>query len=376
MTHRNGPTIVDVAARAGVSKSLVSLVMRQAPNVSEEKRTAVLRAASELGYRPNAAARTLVRRRSNIIGVLLSDLHNPFFTEVVGGISDAALSRDYRALINTGERTVAGEQVATETLLQLRTDGIILVGTVVGASLIDRVGAETPTVLASRASRSKVVDSVVTDDDMGAQLAVDHLVGLGHRRIAHITGGRGAGARTRRRGYERAMSRHGLTALVADGDYTEAGGIAGVDLLFSGRSRPTAVVAANDLNAIGVLQALAARGVSVPDEVSVVGYDDTFLAALEHIGLTSVHQERAVMGRTAVELLVERIDGGRSEARHVVLEPGLTIRTTTAPPPPTSSSGAPGAVPTSIGPSTTSARARTSRPTAANAVAVPKGTPA
>jgi DNA-binding LacI/PurR family transcriptional regulator len=330
----SGPTIVDVAARAGVSKSLVSLVMRGSSNVSDEKRTAVLEAAAALGYRPNAAARTLVRQRSHIVGVLLSDLHNPFFTEVVGGIFDAARRHDYQALINTGERSVSGERTATETLLQLRTDGVILVGTVIGADVIDRVGAETPTVLASRGSRSKVVDSVVTDDNAGARLAVDHLVALGHRRIAHVTGGRGAGARNRLRGFERAMTRHGLTPIVADGAYTEAGGIAGAETLFARRSgAPTAVLAANDLSAIGVLEALSARGLSVPDEVSVVGYDDTFLAALEHIGLTSVRQERIVMGITAVELLIERIDGGRTTSRHVVLDPQLTVRTTTAPPP-------------------------------------------
>jgi DNA-binding LacI/PurR family transcriptional regulator len=331
---RRGPTIIDVAHRAGVSKSLVSLVMRGAPNVSEERRRAVLEAAAELRYRPNAMAQILVRRRSFVIGVMLSDLHNPFFTAVVDGISAHAHTADYRALINTGDRSPGSERDAVETLLRLRTDGIVLAGTVIDAATIDRVGREVPLVLASRVTRSRVVDSVVTDDVAGAGLAVEHLVGLGHRRIAHITGGRGAGSRHRATGYRRAMGRHGLARVVSvvPGSYTEMGGIDGVRRLDSEGALPTAIVAPNDLAAIGVLQALEARGLSVPGDVSVVGYDDSHLASLEHIALTSVRQDPMGIGSTAVELLLERLDHGRTGPRHVVLEPGFTIRATTGPP--------------------------------------------
>ena len=259
---RRGPTIIDVAHRAGVSKSLVSLVMRGAPNVSEERRRAVLEAAAELRYRPNAMAQILVRRRSFVIGVMLSDLHNPFFTAVVDGISSHAHTADYRALINTGDRSPGSERDAVETLLRLRTDGIVLAGTVIDAATIDRVGREVPLVLASRVTRSRVVDSVVTDDVAGAGLAVEHLIRLGHRRIAHITGGRGAGSRHRATGYRRAMGRHGLAGeiSVVPGSYTEMGGIDGVRRLQAEGTLPTAIFAPNDLAAIGVLQALEARG--------------------------------------------------------------------------------------------------------------------
>jgi DNA-binding LacI/PurR family transcriptional regulator len=334
MPRRDRPTIIDVAARAGVSKSLVSLVLRGAPNVSDERRRAVLEAAAELGYRPNAMARSLVRRRSDLVGVMVSDLHNPFFTAVIDGIAAAAQANGYRALLNSGDRTSDGERDAVETLLQLRADGLILVGTVVSEELIDRVAADTHIVLASRQSTSRLADSIVTDDATGCRLAVDHLVALGHRRIGHVTGGSGAGAAERLRGFQAAMDRNGLLehAMVADGSFTEAGGIAGVEALLSAAALPTAVFAANDQAAIGALRALASAGLRVPQDVSVVGYDDTYLAAFEHIDLTSVHQAAVEMGRESARLLIERTDGGRTKVRHVTMAPGLTVRGSTSRP--------------------------------------------
>ena len=243
--RRSHPTILDVAERAGVSKSLVSLVMRGSPRVSEEKRSAVLRAAEELHYRPNAVARSLVRKRSFLIGVMLSDLHNPFFVEVVDGIEQEALAADYHALFNTGGRTAEGESVAIETLLQLRTDGLILASSVLPAREILAAAATTQVVLVARPSRWADVDSVTNDDRAGARMAVEHLIELGHRHIAHIDGGNGAGARARRAGYAEAMKQHGLgaQAVAVKGDYTESGGASGVAQLFDkerGRSsRPT-----------------------------------------------------------------------------------------------------------------------------------------
>ena len=334
MATRSRPTIIDVANRAGVSKSLVSLVMRGATNVSEESRLAVLKAVEELGYRPNAIARSLARQRSFVIGVLLSDLHNPFFTSVIDGISAAAQDFDYRALFNTGNRSREGETLAIETLLQLRVEGLILAGTVIDEETIDRVAAETHLVLASRTSPSRLADTIATDDLAGAGLAVDHLVELGHRRIAHITGGDGAGAEERHQGFLSAMARHGLIdrAMVVEGDYTEEGGIAGMEQVLSSPHVPTAVFVANDQAALGTLRILTAAGMDVPGDMSVIGYDDTYLAAFEHIDLTSVHQETVEMGREAVRLLLERTDRGRTKPRHLLLQPRLTIRGSTGRP--------------------------------------------
>jgi DNA-binding LacI/PurR family transcriptional regulator len=328
------PTILDVAERAGVSKSLVSLVLRNAPSVSDERREAVLRAAEELGYRPNAVARSLVSRRSSVIGVVLSDLHNPFFVEVVDGIQEEAAAAAYRALYNTGARSPAGEASAVETLLQLRTDGVVLVSTVLSGPEILEVASTTPVVLVARPSRWPTVDSVTNDDQAGARLAVEHLASLGHRRIAHIDGGAGAGAAARRTGFLGTMRGLGLRsqARVVPGAYTEEGGAAGVAAVLRSGTRPTAIFAANDIAAVGALQALEEHGLKVPDEVSLVGYDNTSLAALGHIGLTTIDQPRREMGAKAIRLLLERIAGERHRARHVVVQPGLVVRRTTASP--------------------------------------------
>ena len=328
------PTITDVARRAGVSKSLVSLVMRGADHVSPERRQAVNKAAAELGYRPNAMARSLVQRRTHLVGVMVSDLHNPFFADVVAGIQEQAARTGYKVLVNSGNRAAAREADAMETLLQLRADGIILGSPVLDDEVIGRASREVPIVLVGREAHGPAVDSVTNDDRAGAEVAVEHCVSLGHRRIAHIDGGHGAGAPARRHGYEAAMKRLGLGDLVSvvSGTYTEEGGHTGCLLLLAQTPRPTAIFAANDLAAIGALNAIEESGLKVPDDVSLVGYDNTSLAALRHISLTTIHQPRLEMGQLALSTLLERIDQDREEPRRVVLSPSLVVRASTAPP--------------------------------------------
>ena len=326
------PTIHDVAKRAGVSKSLVSLVLQESPYVSDERRAAVLQAVEDLDYRPNAMARGLVQQRSHVLGVMLSNLHNPFFADVVTGIEAEALERGYRAFFNTGIRVPEREAIALDTLLQLQADGLILAGTLLDMKTINKAGRAVPIVLISRATRSKYVDSVAGNERLGAAIAVDHLVSLGHTRIAHIDGGRGAGAKRRRKGFEAAMAAHDFEPVVTGGSYTEEGGAEGVRQLLATDQHPTAIFASNDLAALGCLQALADAGKSVPDDISLMGYDNAWLAGLQHISLTTVDQPRQELGATAVELLMERLEGGRKESRHIVLEPSLVVRATTAPP--------------------------------------------
>jgi DNA-binding LacI/PurR family transcriptional regulator len=329
------PTIIDVANRAGVSKSLVSLVMRGERTVSDEKRALVLAAASELGYRPNAVARSLVRRRTNLFGIVLSDLHNPFFAEVIDGVQEAAGAEGYRTIISTVDLRAAAEQRALDTLLELRVDGLILASPMFGVQSIAAASGELPMVLVARRSDLLHVDSVTNDDPKGACLVVEHLVDLGHRRIAHIDGGRGAGAAERRQGYEHTMVERGLGELVhvVSGSYTEEGGRHGVEaLLADDTPPPTAIFVSNDLAALGALAALAERGIRVPQDVSIVGYDNTALAALRHINLTTVDQPRPDMGREAVALLLDRMTSHRETARHVTVTPTLVVRGTTAPP--------------------------------------------
>lgn len=327
------PTIIDVAATAGVSKSLVSLVLRGSSSVSEEKRRLVLAAAAELGYRPNGVARSLVQRRSNLFGILLSDLHNPFFAEVIDGVQAEAGAKGYNTIMSVVDQAVLAERRALDTLLELRIDGLILASPMLEINAITLASKEVPVVLVARRARMNSVDSVSNDDPTGAALVVQHLADLGHEKIAHIDGGGGAGAAERRKGYERAMQRRGLDAHIhiIPGSYTDEGGRQGVAALFASASHPTAIFVANDLAALGALSALSERGLRVPEDVSVVGYDNTALAAVSQINLTTVDQPRPDMGRTAVTLLLERLGGRRDTARHVLMPPTLVVRGTTAP---------------------------------------------
>lgn len=334
-SRRGKPTIEDVAQKAGVSKSLVSLVMRGGRHVSEQRRTAVMQAVARLSYRPNAMARGLKERRTRLLGVLVSDLHNPFFADLAEGIQDQAARAGYRVLVTTSNRSPAQEEAAIETLLQLRVDGLILSGLLVESRLIVQASRELPVVLVGREAKAASLDSVTNDDRAGALAVVQHCASLGHRRIAHIDGGQGAGALARRRGYEDGMRQLRLSKhlRVVPGAFTEDAGHSGALLLLDQRPRPTAIFASNDLAAIGALNALEERGLRVPDDVSLAGYDNTSLAALRHVSLTTVHQPRLEMGQMSVATLLERLHEGRTRSRRAVLSPSLVVRGTTAPPP-------------------------------------------
>lgn len=334
--HRSlRPTILDVAAHAGVSKSVVSRVLRGEAAVSAASRQAVWSAAEALGYRANAVARSLVQRRTYNVGVVVSDLHNIFFAEVLDGVYAAAASLGYRAFITTGNRDPVAEERAFEQLLELRADGVILAGPRIASDVVKAAAEIVPIAVVGSNLRLRGVDVVADDDMRGAQLAVKHLAGLGHREIALIDGGDGAGAAERRAGYQSAMTDLGLAANVRiqPGDFTENAGHEGARRLLARGTRPTAIFASNDQSAVGALNAINEAGLRVPEDVSLIGYDNTALAALRHIALTTIHQPRSQIGEMAVKAVIRRIEKHGRAARHHILAPKLVVRATTGPPP-------------------------------------------
>jgi len=322
-----------VAGRAGVSTASVSLVLRGAPGPSAETRKRVLAAAAQLGYRADRTASLLARRRRHLLGVLL-DVRNAFHAELVEEIHVEAARAGYEVVLATLTRD-RDEVRAVETLLDFRCEALILLGPDAADEFLDRLAAQVPCVVVGRAAVDADVDVVRSADDVGVDAALDHLIGLGHTRIAFVDGGTGAVATVRRRGYRRAMHRAGLMPQVIRGDHTEAGGIRAGQRLAAAEVafRPTAVVASNDRLAVGLMDAFLRAGIDVPTSVSVVGYDDSTLAHLAHIDLTSVNQDAAAQARHAVLSAVTRLDGGRTARHEMVLVPSLVVRGSTAAPP-------------------------------------------
>ena len=330
---RHAPTMEDVAREAGVSRALVSLVMREQPNVSAARRTRVLDAANRLGYRPNAMARSLASRRTRTVGVILDDLRNPFFAEIAGGVEELASELGYQLLLGAGGRQARRERTALATLLEYRVDGVILVSPRMRSADIAAAAAEVPVVMVGRQVRNIDADFVMIDERHGTRLVLDHLIGLGHLDIAHVDGGTGAAGPQRKAAFLRGMraQRLGARAVVVPGDFTEEAGVTAARRLLALPELPTAVFAANDLVAVGLLGGFDQSGVEVPGEVSIVGYDNVSIAHLAHVSLTTVDQPRTEMGRMALELLLDRIDNRRPSIVRMV-EPTLVVRSTTAPP--------------------------------------------
>jgi DNA-binding LacI/PurR family transcriptional regulator len=318
----------DVAAAAGVSRALVSLVMRGSPKVSEARRAAVLEAAQRLQYRPNAMARGLASSRTKTIGVLLNDLHNPFFADIAGGIEALASELGYQLLLGTGRRRPEREQTVVASFADYRVDGLILVSPRFEEAELVAAARSIPTVVMGREVAAPELDTVVVDESVGVRAVVSYLAGLGHRDILHVTGGDGAGAAAREASFHACMEAAGLgPGRVLPGDFTEEAGVRAAHQILAGGALPTAVFAANDLTAAGMMDTFVRGGLRIPADVSLVGYDNIYIAGLRQLSLTTVDQPRAEMGRAALELLLERIEG-RAERVTRLVEPTLVVRDT------------------------------------------------
>jgi DNA-binding LacI/PurR family transcriptional regulator len=317
-------------------------VLRNQPGPGAAARARVLDAARDLGYRPDRTASLLARRRSRHLGVMMN-VQNSFHAELVADIDAAATALGYDLVLSTVSPARA-ERSAVEVLLDFRCEALVLLGPEEPAGALNALAREVPLVVIGRripagragpAGPASLADVVRAADDQGIAQAVSHLVALGHREIAFVDGGRGAIAADRRRGYRTAMRRHDLAGRmrIIPGDHTEEAGIRAAATLGAADPPPTAVITSNDRCAVGLLDAFARRGVPVPGSRSVVGYDDSMLARLAHVDLTSVSQDARGQAEQAVALAVERLETGRTARREVVLTPRLVVRSTTAAPP-------------------------------------------
>jgi LacI family transcriptional regulator, galactose operon repressor len=337
MSYRR-PTIVDVASLSGVSKATVSNVVRGKGSVSPATRARVLTAIETLGYRPNASARSLVRQRTDALGLISGNLGNAFEAELLERIEQVASERRFTTLVCTTGRNPEDEANRVETLLEQRVAGIAMLQFSGDRQLMAQLVTEhVPVVMVS--CWDDYADCVAVDDAAGLELAVGHLAELGHRRIAYVTDERveSTTRRIRLEGFQRALLRHGLEfhpEWVMHGNRGDGGGQPDNFVgFFDRRGLPDAIVATNDNVAITLIEQLESRGWRVPDDVSVVGFDGSRVAALHRIGLTTIAQPVEQLAQISVELLLDRVVGDfPRDRRHIRLEPKLIVRTSTAAP--------------------------------------------
>jgi DNA-binding LacI/PurR family transcriptional regulator len=337
-TRRLGqrPTLQTVAARAGVSKSLVSLVLHDSPKVSAASREAVRRAVAELGYRPNAAARRLAERRSHTVGVLLNDLRQPWFADMLDGLTPALHAGGKHIMLGDGRIDRMMDETLTWSFLDLGVDGLVLAGSIPLSQAIVDIASTIPTVAVGGRGLDldlPQVDVLANDNHLGGTLAVRHLIELGHTRIAHISGLPSVAGRLRLQGYEDTMRAAGLSAAIEAGDMSEEGGYRAAVRLLSRPDRPTAIFAANDLTCVGALSAATALGVQVPGELSLAGFDNSVFARLRALWLTSVDGTAYAMGQRAARLLLARIEHPDAPGQTQLMPPRLEIRGSTGPVP-------------------------------------------
>lgn len=326
-------TIKDIAKAIGVAHSTVSRALNGDPRISEATREKVLRAARELNYHPNLSAKGLVRRQVLSIGLVIPDVTEPFYGRIVEGVDRVTYEAGFNLVLYITHADREREIAALEQIRQGRVDGLILmIRKAKAEAVIGMEGKGVPLVLLLQRIPGSGIDSVRVDNEGGASRAVCHLIEGGHRRIAMISGPSHApDARERRRGYQRALKIKGISCdreLVVSGDYTFASGYRAVDKLMSVpvRQRPTAIFAANDHMAMGAIKRLTERGVGVPGDVAVVGFDDIAPSAYYRPSLTTVRQPIEESARQAAELLIGRIRDAVHEPRDIILGTELVVR--------------------------------------------------
>ena len=337
----SSPTSHDVARAAGLSQSTVSRALRGDPRVTAETRERVLAAATRLGYTPNAMGRMLVEGSTRTIGMVVTDISNPFYPNLIAPLHDELAALGYRMALFT-ERLEGDDAVAApdlDGLVDRGVDGVVLTtSTLEGTVPRELLRRELPFVFLTRVVDGVPADAVTVDNALGASLMAAEIARVGHRHVGAIFGPSNTSTgRDRERGFRAGLTAAGVRLpdeCVRRGPYTvEAGREAAEELLML-PDRPTAVVCFNDLVAIGALNAATAAGLRVPEDISVTGWDDLPMAAWEICRLTTVRQSMNEMARAAARLVVERAERrAPPEPRHVLFDPELVMRATLGPPP-------------------------------------------
>jgi LacI family transcriptional regulator len=339
-TLRRPPTILDVASQAGVSKSTVSNVVRGLPGVSDATRERVRLAIDELGYRPNVLARQLVQQRTSILGVVVGDLGNPFFAEMAKSVERHAVARGYTAMFCNTEGDSQSEIAGVETLLEYRVAGIVFLAFSGDSRTMQKtLEHQVPVVFVS--CSAEWGDVVSVDDTSGGKLGTNHLIDAGHKRIAYLSIPEleDQSDHARYRGYCEALSEAGLgpptrISWRPPSDRADVGAI-NCKLLevFSGSERATAVFASNDVAAIALQEFADRVNLRVPQDLSIVGFDDVPMAGLARIALTTVAQPRDELAKLGIDTIADRIERKlKGPPRTTLVDVNLVARRSTAPP--------------------------------------------
>jgi LacI family transcriptional regulator len=328
--------IQDVARHAGVSAATVSRVLNGRATVNAELAARVQEAVQELGYRPNGVARNLRRRQTTLWAVLISDIGNPFFTSMVRGVEDVGRHYGYSVVLCNTDENPAREAEYIAVALSDNMAGVIISPADDTTDISALVAAGTAVVTIDRELADTDVDAVLVDNEKGAEQATSHLIESGFRRVACITGPRRTSTAMRRlRGYQRALKSHGLPqdkSLVRHADFREDGGYSAMAALLDDGVEMDAIFAANNLMTVGAVECLIERGVDIPGQIGVIGFDDIPWARLSRPPLSTVSQPTYELGRAAAQLLSDRIENPSRPSTRMMLQTELHARESSHPP--------------------------------------------
>ncbi|PLT34484.1 LacI family DNA-binding transcriptional regulator [Bacillus sp. V5-8f] len=322
--------IVDVARKANVSTATVSRVLSKSGNVKKDTTERVLKAIESLNYQPNILARQLRRLETKTILVVVPDITNTFFSKVLRGIESVAIDSGYQVLLGDTLNDAERESGYLNILRQKKADGMILLTARVDGEVVEDVAKQYPVVIACEYTEGTTIPTVSIDNVSSARKATEHLISLGHKRIATITGPFDSVlGRDRLKGFQQAMAQHGIpmdSLLVQEGDFTFESGYNVMQKLLALNVPPTAIFAANDEMAIGAIKAVKSKGLGVPKDISVVGFDDIKFASIFEPSLTTIAQPSYEIGKKAIQLLIKLINKDELDKNQYILEDKLIVR--------------------------------------------------